>query len=189
MVVREKRVTADELWEITHLPENSEKRLELVRGEIVEMAPAGGEHGWIAGELFGYIWSHVKKNSLGKVTAAETGFVLFQNEAGKDTVRAPDVGFISKARAPQRLPKQYIRVVPDLVVEVVSPNDAAEEIQDKLNDYRRAGVQLIWFVYPSSQTVNVYMPNTARTLGAGDTLDGEDVLPGFTLPVRAVFED
>jgi Uma2 family endonuclease len=188
MAVWEKQITADELWEIVHLPENSEKRMELVRGEIIEMAPAGGEHGGVAANFLIEIGSYVKQNHIGKVTAAETGFALFQNEDGKDTVRAPDVGFITKERAPERLPKKYIRVVPDLVVEVVSPNDSAEEIQDKLNDYRRAGVRLIVFAYPSSQTMNVYTPNEARTLNVDDTFDGGDVLPGFTLPVRAVFE-
>lgn len=189
MAVQEKLYTADEFWEIAHLPENSERRMELMDGVILEMAPAGGEHGGIAADFLIEIGSYVKRNHLGKVTAAETGFVLFQDKRGKDTVRAPDVGFIAKDRAPKRLPKKYIPIVPDLVVEVVSPNDLAEDIQDKLNDYRRAGVRLILFAYPSSQTINVYTSTETKILGIDDTLDGGDVLPCFTLPVRAIFED
>lgn len=188
MAVQEKLYTADEFWNIAQLPENSQKRLELTHGAIIEMASAGGEHGGIAANFLIEIGSYVKRNHLGKVTAAETGFVLFQNEAGRDTVRAPDVGYIAKERAPERLPKKFIRVVPDLVVEVVSPNDSADDIQDKLNDYRRASVRLILFAYPSSQTINVYTPTETRILGIDDTLDGGDVLPDFTLPARSVFE-
>jgi Uma2 family endonuclease len=188
MAVQEKFYTADEFWEIAHLPENSEKRLELTNGAIIEMAPAGGEHGSIAANFLIEIGNYVKRNHLGKVTAAETGYVLLQDENGRDTVRAPDVGYIAKERAPEHLPKKFIRIVPDLVVEVVSPNDSADDIQDKLNDYRRAGVRLILFAYPSSQTLNVHTPGENRTLGVDDTLDGGDVLPGFTLPVREIFE-
>jgi Uma2 family endonuclease len=121
------------------------------------------------------------------VTAAETGYVLHRSDDGKDTVRAPDVGFVSKARLPAGLPKGYIPFAPDLAVEVVSPNDKAAEIQTKIGEYLRYGVRLIWVLYPDNQSIVVHTKEGARTLTVDDTLDGGDVLPGFSLPVRDLF--
>jgi Uma2 family endonuclease len=189
MAVQEKLYTADEFWEFAHLPENSEKRMELVDGAIIEMAPAGGEHGEIGAGLLIDLGIHVRAKRLGRLTTAETGFVLYKDENGKDTVLAPDIGFVSIERAPKRLPRKYVPFPPDFVVEIVSPNDSAEDVQEKLSKYRKAGVSLMWFLFPSSQTINVYTPTETKILGIDDTLDGGDVLPGFTLPVRAIFED
>lgn len=187
MAVQEKLYTVDDLWEFAHLPENDELRLELVEGVIYTMPPAGGEHGEVGGDLFGFIWTHVRQNKLGHVTAAETGYVLFTNESGKPTVRAPDVGYISYAKMPDRLPQTYIPLPPDLAVEVVSPHDTAEDIERKISDYLRAGVQMIVFAYPTSRTVNVYQGNTITRLSANDVIDFGDVLPGFLLPVSEIF--
>jgi Uma2 family endonuclease len=188
MAVQEKLYTADEFWKIAHLPENFEKRLELIDGVIVEMAPAGGEHGEIGADLLIEVGVYVKSKRLGRLTTAETGFVLYKDANGKDTVLAPDIGFVSMERAPERLPKKYVPFPPDFVVEIVSPNDRAEDVQEKLSKYRKAGVRLMWFLYPSSKTINVHTPDNSTTLGIADTLDGGDMLPGFTLPVRKLFE-
>jgi Uma2 family endonuclease len=187
MVVQEKFYTVQEFWEVAHLPEYAEKHLELVEGVICEMPPAGGEHGELAGTLLGLIWTHVREHKLGHVTAAETGYILFVNAEGKDTVRAPDVGYISYERMPDALPPTYIPLPPDLAVEVVSPNDKAEDIESKINDYLRANVPLFWFFYPASRTVNVYKGKTIRRLGVNDVLDGGDVLPDFSLHLSDLF--
>ncbi|MBI1259562.1 MAG: hypothetical protein GC204_19005 [Chloroflexi bacterium] len=104
MMIQEKLYSVEEFWEIAHLPENDEKRLELVEGVIYEMPPAGGEQGELGANLLITIGSHIRQHKLGHVTAAKTGYILFENDEGKDTVRAPDVGYVSFERMPNRLP-------------------------------------------------------------------------------------
>lgn len=187
MVIREKWVTADEFWEFIQLPENAGRRLELVEGVICEMSPAGGEHGEVIVELTLLIGNFVKQHQLGRVTAAETGYILFQNPGDRDTVRGPDVGFISKERAPQPLGERFVPVAPDLAVEVVSPWDRADEVEAKVLEYLRYDVRLVWVVYPASHTIMVHTAASIRRLTAEDTLDGGDVLPGFAVKVSEIF--
>src|SRR5438105_5002987 len=110
MSIQERLYTADDLWQLSNLPENEDKRLELIEGVLYEMPPTGWLHGDVAGEFGAYIRNFVKRHKLGRVTAAETGFILFKNPdpQGKDTVLAPDVGFISAARVPAELPEQFV---------------------------------------------------------------------------------
>lgn len=179
---QEQRYTADDLWEIAHA--DSTMRYELVRGELQAMPPTGGEHGETTFSIGLFIGNYVRQHKLGRVTAAETGFILAEEP---HTVRAPDVGFISAARAIEPLPRGYIPGPPDLAVEVVSPGDGAGDIEDKVVQYLGAGTRQVWVVYPSSRTVVVHTAEGVMRLSADDTLDGGDVLPGFTLPVREVF--
>jgi Uma2 family endonuclease len=185
MLIQTQLLTADDLWELSHRVGDA-KRLELVRGEILEMVPAGGEHGEVAGDIFALIHAHVRKHRLGRVTAAETGYILSRTP---DTVRAPDVGFVSYVRAPKRLTKGYIPFAPDLAVEVVSPGDTAVEIHEKVLEYLRAETRLVWVLYPESKTIVVHSSVGAHTLTEDDTLEGGDVLPGFGVAVREVFPE
>ncbi|MBC6936489.1 MAG: Uma2 family endonuclease [Chloroflexi bacterium] len=189
MLVQERFYTAEEFWELLGQPEYAGKRVELVEGEIREMAPAGGEHGEVAIGIGSLIWSHVQQNRLGRVTAAETGYVLYKNSdpGGRDTVRAPDVGFVSLERAPQPFSEKFVPLAPDLAVEVISPNDGAEAVEEKVLDYLRYGVRQVWLIYPSSKTIVVQTSAEIRRLAAGDTLDGGDVLPGFSVRVGEIF--
>lgn len=190
MVVQDRFYTADDLWTLSHSDMESDMRYELDDGELIEMTPAGDTHGILAAWLLYLIMSYVVPRDLGEVTAAETGFVLYTNpQTGRDTVRAPDVGFIAKARLTPRTDK-YFRLAPDFVIEVVSPNDAANQIRRKVRQYLRAGTKLIWVVYPDEddRSVDVFRPDqTLETFKVGDTLDGGDVLPGFSLSVSEMF--
>ena len=179
--------TVEELWELSHLSENADKRLELIEGVLHEMPPTGGEHGGIALDVGSMIRNYVKAHELGYATAAETGYILFPNPNGKDTVLAPDVGFISKQHLPQGLPTRYIPAAPDLAVEVVSPTDSADEIDQKVLLYLRYGTRMVWVIYPRTRTVVAYTPGGIQRFDLDGTLDGEDVLPGFALAVRDVF--
>src|SRR3954452_24163149 len=144
MATEKTLLTADELLS---LPDDG-MRHELVRGELKTMPPAGGEHGLVAGKLFGRVFVHADTNQLGYVFAAETGVFVEQDP---DTVRAPDVAFIARARLPGgRAPRGFLRVVPDLVAEVVSPGDRASELEEKVQTWLHAGVRLVWVVYPST---------------------------------------
>jgi Uma2 family endonuclease len=182
MAVQERLYTADEFWETF----GDTKRLELVKGVPVEMSPTGEEHSTVSAWITYLLISYVETHDLGEITAAEGGFVLSRNP---DTVRAPDVGFIAKARLAEPTSQRYFSGPPDLAVEVVSPNDTASDIHAKVFDYLRAGTRLVWVIYPQSRTVAVYGPDTPTpVLDANGTLEGGDVLPGLSLPVREIFK-
>lgn len=161
------------------------KRYELVKGELIEMPPAGEEHGAIEGNTLGYLWAYNQQQNLGRVYTSDTTFILDQE---KQTARLPDVSFVAKERV-VRTPG-FVPFAPDLAVEVVSPNDLWSEIDDKIEEYLQAGVRLIWIIYPRRQVVYVYRAGSSnrQTLQLNDELDGEDVLPGFKLKVSALFE-
>jgi Uma2 family endonuclease len=175
-------ITAEQLL---HMP-SAGKRLELVKGELIEMPPAGGRHGKIASKIDRLLGTFVEKTNAGETFAAETGFRLAHDP---DTVRAADVAFISKARLPQGdLPDGFWGIVPDLVVEVMSPSDTAPQVQAKVEDWLSAGVRLVWVVYPNTRSVVVYnAQREARVLATNETLTGEPVLPGFTCKVSELF--
>lgn len=184
-VIDAKQVTtADEL---IRLPTGMGRRYELVRGELKTMTPAGSRHGRIAFRLGLKLGAHVLQNGLGEVFAAETGFLLRRDP---DTVRAPDVAFVSAGRLPEGgLPRGFFPGAPDLAVEVVSPDDAADEVQQKVLDYLRAGARQVWVVYPDTRSVMVHAAGgEARTLGPEETLDGGEVAPGFAVRVGEFFE-
>lgn len=162
-------------------------RNELVQGEIVPMSPASTKHGMIVFRLAFEVGLFTNKNQLGEVYAAETGFTIRQNP---DTVRAPDIAFVAQNRIPaEGVPETgFWAIAPDLVAEVVSPNDRMTDIQDKVTDYLAAGVRLVWVVDPKTETVTVYQSlKRVKILVAADVLEGEDVLPGFSLTLQKLF--
>jgi Uma2 family endonuclease len=177
-----KLMTAEDLEEMA--PE--EVRYELIRGELQRMAPAGGEHGEVTFEIGRLTGNHVAAHGLGRVYSADTGFLLSRNP---DTVLAPDVAFVRADRLPPQAERRgFMPVVPDLVVEVVSPSDRPGYVEDKVAIYLGAGVPLIWVFDPWQRRVRVHRPGQPmRELTIDDTLDGEDVLPGFRLAIRDVF--
>jgi Uma2 family endonuclease len=187
MVIQERFYTAEDLWELSHLPENADKRFELSEGRLIEMSPTGGKHGGITLRFGARIDTHVEAKQLGYTTGAETGFILHKNPDGKDVARAPDVGFVAAARLPDGLPDEYVPLAPDLAVEVVSPNDKAAELQTKIGEYLKYGTKIVVAVYSKTQTIVVHTKEGATTLTIDDTFDGGDVLPGFSLPVREIF--
>jgi Uma2 family endonuclease len=182
----EQIVTAEDLWVLSH--QSDDMHLELLEGVLYEMTPAGEEHGVSALWLGSRVLVHVEANDLGRVTAAETGYILYKNPdpKGKDTVCAPDVGFISKERNNKAV-KGFVPHAPDFAVEVVSPNDSYSLVSRKVTLYLRYGTRLIWIVDPQYKTVTVHTPQGSRVFEAGETLDGGDVLPGFTLAVQDIF--
>ena len=172
--------------ELEHLPSNG-KRLELVKGKLYEMAPAGGRHGYTAMNTGIVLGAYVKLNGLGRTFAAETGFIL---QRSPDTVRAPDVAFIAQSRLPvDDIPDSFLEIIPDLVVEVVSPGDSRREVEEKMADWLRSGVRLAWAIYPANRSATVYQPNgAAYQLSELDSLNGEDVVPGFSCRVGDLFD-
>jgi len=173
-------MTAEELLHLSI----SDKRTELVRGVLVVSEPPGYRHGRVAMELGRRIANHVVEGDLGEAFAAETGFTLAR---GPDTVRAPDVAFIRRERLPDPEPKGFPDLAPDLVVEVLSPGDRAGKVLAKVGDWLSAGAPLVWVVDPERRVARVYRQDGTETLlSASDSLDGEDVLPGFSCALRDV---
>ena len=182
-VANSKPVTADQLAGMS-----VEGRLELVRGEVVEMAPTGFEHGAIVAKLTMLMNHHATTRGLGKVVTGDVGFHLAKEP---DLVRAPDIAFLTSDSIPTGLAsRRFVEGAPVLVVEVVSPTDRASDIVERIDDYLDAGARLIWVVYPSRQQVVEYnSPGESRILRPGDRLDGGDILPGFSCPVDDIFAD
>jgi Uma2 family endonuclease len=176
-------MTAEELLHL-NLPG---KRTELVRGVLVVREPEGYLHGAVAASLAKLLSNDVDDNKLGLVLAAETGFKLGTDP---DTVRAPDVAFVSRDRLPDPPPAGYAALAPDLVVEVLSPDDRPGEVLAKVGEWLEAGTPLVWVVDPQRHRARVYRADGSQShLGPSETLHGEDVVPGFscrldTLPSR-----
>lgn len=174
-------MTAEELLK-TNIPN---KRTELVRGVLIVREPSGGHHGSVAMNLAIQLGIHVQRTGAGQLFAAETGFTLFR---GPDTVRAPDVAFVSRDRLPHPIPSGFPELAPDLVVEVLSPGDRAGETLAKIGDWLQAGARLVWVIDPARRIARVYrQDSTQSTITDQSQLDGEDVLPGFSCELGTIF--
>ena len=175
--------TADELLA---MPDDG-FRYELVRGELRRTSPAGHSHGEYAMSIGVSLGAHVRANRLGKTYAAETGFLL---ESDPDHVRAPDVAFVRGERADAaRNTRGYFPGPPDLAVEVVSPHDRRAAVDEKIADWLAAGVLAVVVVNPPDRTVKIHRPPAGVvTLTADDVLEVDDVVPGWRMPVRGMFE-
>jgi Uma2 family endonuclease len=182
MRARKTLLTAEELFRLS----STGRRYELVKGELFEMPPAGGRHGSVAMRIGTLLGSHVRASQLGEVFAAETGFILRRSP---DTVRAPDASFVSKERLPAgELPVGFLEMAPDLAVEVVSPGDSARDVLEKVEEWLGAGVRLVWIIYPATRSVTAYHSlEDFRELSERDSLDGAEVVPGFTCRIRDLF--
>ena len=175
-------LTADDLL---RLPDDG-RRYELLDGEVKEMAPAAYEHGRVLTKVVIVLGSYVEANDLGEVVAGDPGIILRRNP---DRVRAPDVAFFARERVPTGEARaKFVDVVPDLVVEIVSPNDTAAEVQQKVEEWLRVGVRLVLALYPGTRSVVAYQSlATVRVHTETDSLTGEPVLPGFSCPVSSLF--
>ncbi len=175
-------ITAEELFE---LPDDDCK-YELIAGELIRMAPTGGEHGVVTVRIGRILDEYVEAHDLGICSGAETGFILQRNP---DIVRAPDAAFVVKARIPETgIPKTYWPFAPDLAVEVTSPSDRFSAVQTKIAEYFSAGTRLVWVIEPATRTVYAYRsPHDVQALGEDDELSGGDVLPDFRGAVRRLF--
>jgi len=181
MNVQEKLLTAEDL---AAMPDDR-KRRELVKGRLIEMSPPKLRHGLIQTLVARFVGAYASEHKLG-YTFTEVGCILSKNP---DTVRAPDVAFLAKGRLKSIDFDAYLPVVPDLVIEIVSPGDTVDEILDKVHEYFEAGVILLWVFQPQRQQVYVYTsPEDIQVINIDGTLDGGDVLPGFKLPLRDVFK-
>jgi Uma2 family endonuclease len=177
-------MTAEDLWA---MPEVPGKRFELVRGELVEVSGAGGVHSFVARLLFRLLDTFVLSRGLGEVIQDGLGYIVLHDP---DIVRIPDLSFVSAGRVPKEgLPVAYWPVAPDLAVEVVSPNDRAEDVHKKILEYLEGGTRLVWVLWPDTRSVTAHAADgSIRELGPDDELDGGDVLSGFRVRVGDLFD-
>jgi len=160
---------------------------EIVNGQPVERPNMGAEADRIGVVLIGMIQAHAG----GKVGLCFSGHCGYQSifPADPKRLRFPDVSFIRSGRLPgDKPPRGNMEIVPDLIAEVVSPNDKAEDVEQRLTDFLGAGVPLAWMIYPQTKQVYVFHQGPAALrLGVGDVLEGDDVLPGFACPLKDLF--
>jgi Uma2 family endonuclease len=187
MIATTRSLTAEDLW---RRPDDG-MRHELVRGELRTVAPCGGEHGAVGTNLVVALGAYVKSRKLGTVLTGDVGFIIARDP---DTVRAPDVAFVRRERIPASgIPTKFWPGAPDLAVEVVSPSDTLNEVEENVHEWLGAGAALVWVANPRRRTVTVYRsPTTAAVLtatilDAEQNLEGEDIVPGFRLPVAEIF--
>jgi Uma2 family endonuclease len=179
MSIQEKLYTTADLANIL----DDDRRYELDEGELIVMPPPQLEHAAVVNWLAYLITGFVFTNKLG-IVWSETGYQLRENP---DTVRAPDVSFTSKERLKPRS-GTYQKIAPDLAIEVASPGNTASDMNKKVSQYFEAGVRLVWLLYIATRQIYVYTsPTTVKILGIEDTLDGGEVLPGFSVTVREIF--
>ncbi|TWT96679.1 hypothetical protein Pla108_24530 [Botrimarina colliarenosi] len=174
-------ITADDLGR-----DYRDQRCDLVEGKVRLMSPAGFGHGTLAARIATALSYHVESQRLGMIAGAETGFRIGQNP---DTVLAPDAAFIRNVRVEEiGVTEAYFPEAPALAVEVTSPSDTAEQVDDKARRWLAAGCEMVWVVYPRGKSVTVYRSLDDVKIVTGDAaLDGGDVLPGFSYPLAELF--
>jgi Uma2 family endonuclease len=162
-----------------------EKRYELVDGRLVERN-MGAESSRVGLRLASRLDRFCEGHDVGTVWPADNGYQCFPHAPG--LVRRPDVSVVKQGRLPgDVLPKGWVRIRPDLAVEVVSPNDTAEELEEKLDDYDKAGVPLVWVIYPEARKARVFrIDGPPAVLAEEDELRGENIIPGFRCPLSEI---
>jgi Uma2 family endonuclease len=173
------------LWtveDVEQIPED-EFRYALIRGVLHRMPPPKARHGRIVSAVGRHLGNFVAEHRLG-VIYDQSGFIL---ERDPDTLLGPDLSFVTSDRVPVD-EDAYPELAPDLVIEVASPSQTGPSIEEKANLYLAAGVSLVWVIDPSRRTVHTHRADgTSLLLTESDVIDGEDVLPGFHLPVADLF--
>jgi Uma2 family endonuclease len=181
MAIPSKTMTIAEFDEYALLPENAERVLEFIGGEIFD-GVSNNYSSEIAGELLFHIKLFIKEQKLGgHVTGVDGGFMV----SGERYI--PDVGYISAKRQTEASREAYNPLAPDLAIEVISPNDSERKLSVKIANYLAAGT-IVWVVRPEDKTVEVFVPNKAvKVLSEKDTLEAKGILEGFSLPVKDIF--
>lgn len=173
----------DQFETFINLPENRDRAFELIEGEIVEKM-VNFQHTVIAGNIIFELKLYLKTNRIGRVGPE----LSVRSPGDRRNERRPDVSFVSDLSRPVT-DASAVEFMPDLAVEVKSPSDTLKGLREKARYFLTNGSKLVWLVIPENQLVEVYTADEESIFGIDGTLSGRDVLPGFTLPVRAIFED
>jgi Uma2 family endonuclease len=178
-ITRSENLTEEQLLSLPHIG-----KAEMIDGRLI-VAPAGFEHGNVSSTLLAALKLFVDRDKLGLVVDSSTGFYMRSGD-----LLSPDVAFVSatRLRGMKRLPRRFFQGSPDLVAEVLSPNDKPHEIERKMTEYFASDTKLAWLVDPAEQTVTIYHDaRPGRVLSGRDVIDGETIVPGFSLPLDELF--
>ena len=180
MTTKQKLITADEFLFL----EERDRRYELVDGVLQEKAVPGELHGEVAVNFVMELGHYRIATGQGRLVV-EVGYILRRNP---DTVRLPDVAWISGERSTRPAIPGFPDGAPDLAIDVKSPTNTYAEMERRGEMWLEYGCQMAWIAYPERQTIAVHRPGQSpETLGVDDTLDGGELLPGFSIPVRRIF--
>jgi len=161
-----------------------DKSVELIRGRVLVREPPATRHGVIAGKLLHRVSDFVYSRELGVTCAQDTGFKIGSDP---DTVRAPDVAFVASSRVKLIPESGYAELAPELVAEILSPDDRPGEVLAKVSAWLSAGTKLVWVIDPRRAEARVYRQDGSVSILARDAiLEGDDVLPGFTCPLQEI---
>jgi Uma2 family endonuclease len=180
MVAERKLVTADDVWQM-----GEDAHVEVIRGELREVAAAGGRHGEVGGQFGGHLWIYGEHGRKGRVYTSETGLVIEQTPT---LLLVPDLVYFKVEHLPGgKAPIWFFEIPPDAVLEVLSPSQRFSELVEKAVAYLKFGVPLVWAANPDEKTITAFFQSHVRVFRSGDVLDGGDVLPGFSVPVDDLF--
>lgn len=179
------QMTIQQFALFVELPENVDKRYELIQGSAIEMPAPNPIHAHISGVIYAAILAYLKLHPIGFTFPDSVSYVLFD-----DTEVIPDGSFISHER--QKTFPEKIMIPPDLAIEVVSPSNRPRQMLNKIELYLQSGTQLVWVIYPDEQVADVYRMDEdgrliSHKLTLNDSFDGEDVLPNFKLALKEIF--
>jgi Uma2 family endonuclease len=162
------------------------KSTELVRGKLIVREPPSTYHGRVQSTLNFLVVSYVRANALGVVFGQDTGFKIASDP---DTVRAPDLAFVDRARTAQIPPRGYAAMAPDLVAEILSPDDRPGQVLAKVGEWLDAGVRLVWVIDPERRVATAYHASgDVATVASDSSVSGEPVLPGFSFRLAELFD-
>lgn len=178
-------MTVNEFWDFVNLPENADRHFELRRGEVIELSRPKKPHGIVTTNIATELTLYARLVRKGYVLSSDTGVVL---EEAPGTVVGPDVAYCTDATTYDEVEPKWVETPPVLTVEVLSPNDKMSTVNEKIADYLRAGVKVVWLADPELKTVTVYRTTRNHVvLKSTDDLTGGDELPGFTCRVANLF--
>jgi len=166
-----------------------DKLFEVIHGEWVKRPMAGELHGAIEANVVLLFGGFVKANKLGRIYTGDTTFVLEGTPENIETMRLPDVAFVSAGRVKDIDREGFYYLAPDLAIEIVSPSEKTTETQSKINDFLRTGTRQVWVLYPDTRQISVHLADgSSRIFSSSDSISGGDVLPGFSISVNKIFD-
>ena len=180
-------VTVDNYEEIANSPKYGDRPVEVIKGRIVVMPHRTAGYGELLLNMAAVLGNFVEEHSMGRVAAGGVAILLDRNESDGDTIRGVDIAYLSYAKAPEPLPYRVLDLVPDLAIQVMSPDDSFMAVRNMVRQLQGIGCPQVWVVVPSDREVDVHTAAGIATYGEGDTISAGDALPGFEIAVADIF--
>ena len=180
-------VTVDNYEAVANSPKYGDRPVEVIKGRIVVMPHRTAGYGELLLNIAAVLGNFVEQHSMGRVAAGGVAILLERNESEGDTIRGVDIAYFSHAKAPEPLPYRVLDLVPDLAIQVMSPDDPFMPVRNKVRQLLGIGCPQVWIVVPDDREVDVHSAAGISTYGEGDTINAGDALPGFEIAVADIF--